>query len=449
MGREARAALAGHELVPLDEPCPHPDLLLLFSPQLGKLPRWLPETPCPSLLLVAPRDELRVSGGLPVDAIRRAPVGFDPELHYPLDPPAFERDFGHPGPPPDDLRAQCTAAGLGSSRFAAGMDEAQKADFLRRTRVTVTSNRELAAQALACGSLPMARPRALSEPERQKELSERGAGLITWREAWDRLLAELPPRGPRRPRRDWWERHVYRSERRLHLREALETVPARGPRSANLRGCVLATLADYEPDQERQNALRDEALECFLEALPLGRLAYLNLGQLYLRRGECEEAVTVLVDAVQPGTPFRLAEFYPRLRNVFTLRWHRYPEQRERLVRWKAWLLMAEHCPPFGHLMARQARLMLPQPADAHWQQALRLRSEPKRQLRLLQAVLEREPLKMEARFVRIRKLWELGRKLDASREYREAKKLLEAFPYLEREPRDLERLWLDVTTGS
>lgn len=446
LGRQAREALAGHQLVPLEEPCPSPDLVLLFSAQLGRLPRWLPEAPCPSLLLVGGRDRWRVSPDLPVDAVRRAPSGSDPELHFPLDPPAFERDFGHPGPPPPSLRAQAQAAGLGSALFVTGLDDRARADFMRRTRFTITSDPELARQALACGSLPQRRPRLLDEPARRARLVR--ARPRTWQEAWERTLARIPERR-RATAPLWWERHVYCSERRAGFRAALEGASGTTPEAANLRGCLLATLADFEPDAEHQERLRDEALACFERARPLGRLAWLNRGQLHLRRGESEEAVTVLIEAIQPDQPFREGEIYPRLPNQFLRWWHRRPQQRERLVCWKAWLLMAEHCPPFAPRLARQARQALPGPAEAWWQEALRERSRPRRQLQLLEEVLRREPLKLSARFVRIRTLWELGRKLEASRAYHSARELLRAFPYLEREARDLERLWVEVTTAA
>lgn len=424
--------------------------MLLFPPQLGQLPRNLPLVPCPTLLLVPDRERARVASSLPVDAVRATPVGYDPELHYPLDEPQFERDFGHPGPPPDDLRLLCQGAELASAQFQAGLDESQKADFLRRTRITLTDDPELSSQALACGSLPLRRIEARflhDEGARRAEVASRRAGNRTWRQAWAQALQTLPERS-RQTRSCWWERQVYCSERRTKLEEACASLLPGTPRRANLLGCLLATRADFEPDEERQNELRDRAQECFQKALGLGRMAYLNLAQLHLRRHQPEEAVTLLTEAVQEDQPFRAIEFYPLVGNQFRLRWQRYPSQRPRLVLWKAWLLLAEHCPPFAHLMARQARRVLPQPAESHWQLALRLKSQPGKQLSMLRRVLERQPLKLEARYVLIRTLWERGDKLAAAREHQAARRLLAGFPYLEREARELERLWIETTAS-
>lgn len=421
--------------------------MLLFPIQL---PRNLAHVPCPTLLLVPARERGRVLRCLPVDAVRPAPVGYDPELHYPLAEPAFERDFGHPGAPPDELRVLCQAAELGQAEFQAGLNDIQKAEFLRRTRITLTDDPELESQALACGSLPLRRieSRFLQDEEaRRAEVAARQQANQTWRQAWAQMLQTLP-KGTRRERPCWWERQVYCSERRTHLEAACAGLRPTTPRRANLLGCLLATRADFEPDEERQTGLRDRAQECFEKALSLGKMAFLNLAQLHLRRHQPEEAVTLLAEVVQEDQPFHPIELYPRVRNQFMLRWQRYPSQRQRLILWKAWLLMAEHCPPFAHLMARQALKALPQPAEAHWQLALRSKSQPRKQLLLLRSVLERQPLKLEARYVLIRLLWERGDKLGAAREHQAARRLLAAFPYLEREARELERLWIETTAS-
>jgi tetratricopeptide (TPR) repeat protein len=448
LGRQAREALAGHQLWPLEQPLDNPDLMLLFPAQLGQLPRNLPRVPCPTVLFVPDRERARVASSLPVDAIRAVPVGYDPELHYPLDEPQFERDFGHPGPPPDDLRLLCQGAELSTAQFQAGLDEIQKADFLRRTRITLTHDPELTSQALACGSLPLSRIEARflhDEPARRAEVARRQSSNQTWRQAWEQALQDLPARS-RRVSPCWWERQVYCSERRTNLEKACAALRPTTPRRANLLGCLLATRADFEPDEERQGALRDEARACFEKAFGLGRMAYLNLAQLHLRRHQPEEAVTLLTEVVQEDQAFVPIEFYPRVGNQFRLRWQRYPTQRERLVLWKAWLLLAEHCPPFAHRMARQAIRALAQPAEGYWQLALRMRAKPKAQLRLLRKVLARAPLKLEARYVLIRTLWERGDKLAAAREHQATRRTLQAFPYLEREPRELERLWVETT---
>ncbi len=422
--------------------------MLLFPGQLGQPPRHLPRVPCPTLLLVPDRERGRLASSLPVDAVRTAPVGYDPELHYPLDEPQFERDFGHPGPPPDDLRLLCQGAELSTAQFQSGLDDAARAEFLRRTRITLTHDPELSSQALACGSLPLSRIEARflhDEQARRAELARRQQSNSTWREAWAQALQSLPQRR-RRESPCWWERQVYCSERRARLEEACADLRPTTPRRANLLGCLLATRADFEPDEERQSALRDQARECFEKAFGLGRMAYLNLAQLHLRRHQPEEAVTQLVEVVQEDQPYRAIEYYPRVGNQFAQRWQRYPSQRERLVLWKAWLLLAEHCPPFAHRMARQAIRALAQPAEGYWQLALRMRARPKAQLRLLRKVLARAPLKLDARYVLIRTLWERGDKLAAAREHQAARRLLQAFPYLEREPRELERLWVETT---
>lgn len=420
--------------------------MVLFPNQI---PRNLARVSCPTLLLVPARERGRVSTCLPVDAVRPAPVGYDPGLHYPLAEPVFERDFGHPGPPPEELRVLCQAAELGQSQFQAGLSDVQKAEFLRCTRITLTDDPELESQALACGSLPLRRieSRFLHEEARRAEVAARQQRNLSWRQAWAQMLQALPDRA-RREQPCWWERQVYYSEHRAYLEDACVDLRPTTPRRANLLGCLLATRADFEPDEECQSGLRDRAQECFEKALSLGKMAFLNLAQLHLRRHQPEEAVTLLAEVVQEDQPFHPIELYPRVKNQFMLRWQRYPSQRHRLIRWKAWLLMAEHCPPFAHLMARQALKALPQPAEAHWQLALRSKSQPRKQLHLLRKVLERQPLKLEARYVLIRTLWERGDKLGAVHEHQSARRLLAAFPYLEREARDLERLWIETTAS-
>ncbi|MEW6283040.1 MAG: hypothetical protein AB1758_30785, partial [Candidatus Eremiobacterota bacterium] len=133
------------------------------------------------------------------------------------------------------------------------------------------------------------------------------------------------------------------------------------------------------------------------------------------------------------------------LADRFALRWHRFPHRRARLVRWKIWLLLAEHCPPFAYRFARLALQAEPRDSEGWWQLALRFARRPQAQSRALLRVLRREPLRMDARLALIRLWHQHGRLAEAERLARRASRLLECFPGMERERRDLQRMLAEL----
>ncbi|MEW6281495.1 MAG: glycosyltransferase [Candidatus Eremiobacterota bacterium] len=483
-------------LVPGLEDCPCPTLLLVSDWHFALDP--VVDVCSMFDLVVTDLRGLDVLQGVPgVNAVYRPLYGYDPELHRKLEGCPHELDIGHVGDLNPDLHADrvhflARAARLGARwrvAYHTGVKGEDYVSLVNRTRITVNHalRQEMSMrcyEAPACGSLLFceATNREIgrylqdgvhyvsydrenfeqrleyyleNEAERARiaDAGHQAIQQFTYRNQMARILelaARLTP-GERAFRRlSQPDKHLRRASQafqavdppglHLALREteaALKLSPD-DPGLWNMLGCLVGTLGDRETDLTLRDPLYARAADAFHRALGAGSVAHLNRAQLLLRQGRRSDGVAALEQAIASDPPFRPIWFYPHVLDAFYWAWHRHPDRRADLVRWKLLELLGCWDPDQAVSASRKAILACPdQPAPYYQLSRFLDRSSPE-YVQCLTDCVKLAPLHMNARMALIRAQWTRNRLPAASALIQNTASILAAFPNL---PLELERL--------